>query len=104
MIQVCPDMHVYISKLNKINLWVQTCAYEIQIYNCISPLTLPVDTSTLIFRDTVSVKMIRAGFSSLRSRSNGLMLAVIPYDKCGGVSMEEALSLLEYAIKNKQRK
>lgn len=58
----------------------------------------------LIFQDTVSVKMIRAGFSSLRTRSNGLMLAVIPYDKCGGVSMEEALSMLEYAIKNKDNK
>lgn len=77
--------------------------YEIQIYNCISPLTLPVDISVLIFQETVSIKMVRVGSSSLESKSNGLMLALIPYDKCGGVSLEEALQMLEYAIENKQR-
>ena len=74
-----------------------------QIYNCVSLLTLPVDISVLIFQDTVSVKKIRVGFSSLGSRTNSLMLPLIPCDKCGGVSMEEALQMLLYAIKNKQR-
>lgn len=97
MIQICPDMYVYVSKLSKINLRVHMRVYDIQIHNCISPLTLPVDISVLVFKDTVSVKKIRVGSSSLESRSNGLMLALILYDKC------DALQMLECAIKSKRR-
>lgn len=66
-------------------------------------LTLPMDISTLIFQGTVPVKIIKVGSSSLGSRTNNLMLAPIPCDKCGGASIEEALQMLVCAIKNKQR-